>query len=103
VGSPLDRPLPVLVGALAVARLTRLLITDEITDPVRTRIAGWAEGTAERRAHPQIGYLVTCPWCVSIWTAAGWAGLAILAPGPAAALGSVLAWSEVAGILADLT
>jgi hypothetical protein len=102
VGSPLDRPLPVLVGALAVARLTRLVIEDEITSPLRDRITQWADG-ADDATSASVRYLLTCPWCVSIWTAAGWAGLAIVAPGPAAALGAVLAWLEITGLLAELT
>jgi hypothetical protein len=103
VGSPLTRPLPVLVGALAVARLTRLLVTDEITRRPREAVQEWARGTATRRARPQIEYLVSCPWCVSVYVASGWAGLVILTPGPARIIGAVLAWSEVSGVLAELT
>jgi hypothetical protein len=90
------------VGALAVHRLTRLLIEDEVTDPARTRIRRWADGTAEREAHPAVTYLLTCPWCVSVWVAAGWAALTAAAPAAASTAGAVLAWSSAAGLLSSL-
>lgn len=53
-----------IVGALAVARLTRLLVQDQIT--VRYRqwvVKRWGENSMP-------SYLVHCPWCTSIWVAA---------------------------------
>lgn len=96
-----QRTARLLLGGLAVARLTRLVTADEATRRPRDRALEWAAGTAERRAHPQLAYLLTCPWCVSPWLAAGWAALDALAPGPARALGAVLAWSELAGLAAQ--
>lgn len=104
MGSVLARfrdPLTLAVGALAVHRLTRLAVEDEITRPVRERITRWAEGTAERKAHFQIAYLTTCPWCVSAYVAAGWAALIATAPGVATVAGAGLAWSSVSGLLAS--
>lgn len=45
----------------ALARVTRLLTRDEITDFLREWIFGrWGEAS-------KIGYFSTCPWCVSMW------------------------------------
>lgn len=56
--------LVLVVLALAVARGTRLVTTDQITLPVRTWVV---------RKYGEDGkaaYFVLCPWCVSIWVAA---------------------------------
>lgn len=45
---------------LALARLTRLVVADEIFRPLRN----W---TMDRSTW--FGYLVTCPWCMSVWLA----------------------------------
>jgi hypothetical protein len=47
----------------AVARLTRLLNSDVLAAPFRTRV--------ERRfgSGSRVAYLMTCPWCASIWIA----------------------------------
>lgn len=90
---PLRDPLHLAVGGLAVARLTRLVTDDTITEPLRQRVAGrW----------PQAETFLRCPWCVSIWLAAGWAGLSALAPSVVATGGPILAWSQIAGLLAGL-
>ena len=49
----------------AIARITRFLTSDVLFDPVRDRI--------ERRfgSDSRICYLLSCPWCASIWVAAG--------------------------------
>jgi hypothetical protein len=99
----LSRPLPLILGRLAVALLTRLLTADEITRPAREAVQRWARGTVTRAARPQIEYLTTCPWCLSVYLGAGWAILVSTAPGLAMTAGAVLAWSEIAGLLAELT
>ena len=53
------------VDALAVARITRLVVDDEILDDFRNRVF--------ERFHPQqskIGYFLTCHACTSVWAAA---------------------------------
>ena len=64
-----------LLNVLAVHRLTRLAVEDKITEPIREKLFD--------RWPPQHTwtYLLTCPWCVSIW----FAGLA--------AAGVFLFWS----------
>jgi hypothetical protein len=88
-------PVTLTVGALAVHRLTRLATEDELTASLRRRISSAApEG--------RLAYLVTCPWCVSVYVAAGWAALTVAAPAVTAPAGAVLAWSSVTGLLASL-
>lgn len=87
-------PATLLVGALAVHRLTRLVTEDEVTRPVRERVQDAApEG--------RLAYLLTCPWCVSVWIGAGWAALTAAAPAVAAPAGAALAWSSVTGLLSS--
>jgi hypothetical protein len=99
--APFRDPVTLVVGAFAVHRLPRLVVDDEATRRPRWAVQAWAQGTATRRAHPQIGYLVTCPWCVSIYVAAGWAAFAAAAPSAAAKAGAALAWSSATGLLAS--
>lgn len=56
--------LVLVVLALAVARGTRLVTTDQITLPLRTGVINkWGEDG-------KAAYFIFCPWCVSIWVAA---------------------------------
>lgn len=57
----------VIVYTLAVARLTLLVTTDEITRPVRERII--ARLNPDSRFGPWLAYLIECPWCMSVWVA----------------------------------
>lgn len=86
-------PLALLVAALAVYRLTRLVVADELTAPLRDRVVGRGG---------RLAYLVTCPWCISVWIAAGWVLLLVLLPLVALVAGTVLALSAVAGLLSSL-
>lgn len=51
-----------LLGILAVKRITRLVVDDKITEPLR-------ESVAEKDPTPDktLTYLVNCPMCVSMW------------------------------------
>lgn len=53
----------VIVWLVAVARLTRLLVTDRITDFLRAAAWKISKGNEDGMAW----YLSTCPWCMSIW------------------------------------
>jgi hypothetical protein len=83
------------VGGLAVYRLTRLVVDDKIAEPIRDRIV-------EAAPEGWLANLVTCPWCVSVWAGFAWAGLTAAAPAVAAPVGAALAWSAVAGLLSSL-
>jgi hypothetical protein len=58
-------PLTLIVLTFAVARVTRLIVDDKISLPIRQRVLqksgedGW------------FFYLVSCPWCMGVWVAAG--------------------------------
>jgi hypothetical protein len=56
------------LDAVAVHRLTRLIVEDAITKPARDAVAEASED------HPwvrKVDELVTCWWCTSVWVAAG--------------------------------
>lgn len=53
----------VILVVLAVARITRLVNADAILNGPRSAI--------QRTRFDHLAYFVTCPWCVSIWVAAG--------------------------------
>jgi hypothetical protein len=50
--------------ALATFRLTRLITRDVITESLRNKV--WKKYPPESS---KVGYLFTCEWCMSIWTA----------------------------------
>jgi hypothetical protein len=52
------------VGMLAVGRLTRLLVDDEITVGIRR----WF--VKKYGEDHKLTYFIHCPWCTSIWIAA---------------------------------
>jgi hypothetical protein len=54
-----------LTDVLATHRVTRLVVDDELTSPVREYI--WKNHPPEET---RLGYFVTCPFCVSIWAGA---------------------------------
>lgn len=88
------------IDALATYRLARLLTADELTKGIRRAL-----GAVDKRGHinrPRTFYFVTCPWCTSIWIAAGVVAVTWAWPGgwiyPAAAL----AFSAVAGFLSGV-
>lgn len=60
--------LTVTVYALCVARLTRLVVTDTITGPLRD----WLRNRRRRgRVLTVVLDVVTCHWCTGVWVAAG--------------------------------
>lgn len=94
------------VAALAVHRITRLVTDDEIAAPVRRRIATYSPGPGQLRLPRTrgvgrwFGYLVTCPWCVSVYVGAVLAGILAAGGWPIVAWPAVAAaTSSVAGLL----
>jgi hypothetical protein len=53
-----------IILALAVFRITRLIMLDEILAPVRNLF--WEKFPPESS---YLGFLFTCEWCVSMWVA----------------------------------
>lgn len=86
-------PITLLIYVLAAYRLTRLIIQDEITEPLRERI--WKRFPP----HTKAGYLITCPWCVSVYVATLLTLSYILIPSVMFTIALILALSAAAGIL----
>lgn len=82
-----------LIDFIAVYRLTKLVIDDEIMEEVREAI--WEKFPAEST---KIGYLITCPWCTSIWMGAAIFAMRKLHPESTDYITKVLASSAVTGV-----
>lgn len=55
-----------LIYALAVARVTGLIVADAITEPIRDRIIVRLDD-APGSAGEWVATLITCPWCAGMW------------------------------------
>lgn len=79
---------------LATYRVTKLILEDEIASPVRNAIF--------KKFNPRdtkVGYLFTCPWCISVWAGAGLIALDHVAPEIGNVTQKVLAASAITGII----
>jgi hypothetical protein len=88
--------LSLILGLLAVARVTRLIVEDRVLVGLRQWVVRrWGEDG-------KMAYLFHCPWCMSIWVSLAVMPVAILFPNiwMVAAL-SVPAGSMAAGLLLD--
>jgi len=86
-----------LILALATYRITKFVIDDQLTEPLRTRITA-------RFGSPDdsyVSYLITCPWCVSIYAGTALSLARMMMPTPWKVLASALASSAVTGIMAE--
>ena len=88
-----------LLGALAVWRLTKLVTEDEITRPLREKVVLWSDKGEDDSFRDQLGYLVECRACVSIWASAAVVGLGMMGR-PGRLLVQTLAGSAAALVLA---
>ena len=88
--------LSMVVACLAVARLTRLLVEDQLT-------VGYRRWVVQRFGESSMpSYLAHCPWCTSVWVAIPVMPVAVLLPHPwVIAVLSIPAVSMVAGLLLD--
>lgn len=86
----------VLVGGLASYRISRLLTTDEISEPIRRKI--WKKYPPETSL---VGYAFTCDWCISMYSAAALLALRGIAPEVSKKVETVLALSAIAGIVSS--
>lgn len=90
----LSKLITLAVDVTAVIRLTRLVLDDEITSDIRDLI--WAKFPPR---DTKLGYLFTCPWCVSIWAGFVVFGLRATSPKTADILSGALAASMVTGLV----
>lgn len=81
------------VDIVAVYRLTKLAIDDEIFADIREKV--WEKYPPETT---KIGYLFTCPWCMSIWMGGALLALRKLSPETADYVSGVLTASAATGI-----
>jgi hypothetical protein len=87
--------LALLILTLATYRVTRLVVKDAITEPLRRR-------TTERlNPDSKLRELLECPWCVGFWLSCAAVGLFALAPVTVTWLALPLAISAVVGVLAS--
>ena len=86
-----------ITDALATYRLTKLVIDDKITEDVRERV--WARFGQPDES--KVGYLLTCPWCVSIYAGTAVALLRRYRSSHWSTAASALAFSALTGILAE--
>lgn len=100
-----------LLDSLAVFRLTRLVVADTITAPLREKLGGRRAATSmtmggERMmvaARPRLVEFITCPWCISPYLAVLVVAAQALAPAVWIFPSAVLAFSAVAGVISQLT
>ena len=59
-----------IASVLAVYRLTSLVTKDELTEPIRARVALAATGKPVGSLVERASYLVSCHRCVSVWAGA---------------------------------
>jgi hypothetical protein len=88
--------LSIVVGVLAVARITRLLVEDQLLVTYRQWVVrSWGETS-------MAAYLAHCPWCTSIWVSIAVMPPAVLFPNKwvIAAL-AIPAASMITGLLSD--
>ncbi len=122
---------PLLLDALATYRLTKLVTDDQITAGLRDKViewayerescgretvaavaeqagidvltpGAWAEVVANDPDPPKLAYLVTCPYCASVWLAAGVVLARRVAPRAWRPLAEVLALSALAGLTSEV-
>lgn len=60
--------LTLIAAALATARITRLITTDVITEPLRIAVI------RKLNAEGKLAYLLVCDWCASVYVGAAMAG-----------------------------
>ena len=88
--------LSMVIATLAVTRLTRLLVEDQLTVKYRQRVVRrWGETSLA-------SYLAHCVWCTSVWVAAIIMPIAVIFPNQwVIALFAIPAASMVAGLLLE--
>lgn len=84
-----------IILVLASYRLTRLLTTDVILEPLREKV--WKKFPPSTK----FGYLFTCNWCMSIWAALLLILLFLVLPLLAYVVSLVLSISAIVGVIAS--
>ena len=95
---PKDDLYDTMMHGLVTARLTRLLVDDEISAPLRS----WVLRRFGPPSKSRISYATTCYWCASIYISAGVLGLSRLSPRVSRAVRLVLIGSLVSGVMSRM-
>jgi hypothetical protein len=61
----------IILTLLAVARATRLITSDRLTEAPRNRVLQWL---TDRNPDSLLAYLIVCDWCASVYVGAAAAG-----------------------------
>lgn len=95
--------LQLLIYALAVARVTGLIVADAITEPVRDAIVVRLDDRPKTLGEA-ISTLITCPWCAGMWVSLVAAPLVwFFGASPIMLVPAIaLAFSQVAGSISNL-
>jgi hypothetical protein len=86
-----------LILSLAVYRITRLIVTDSIFDPLREKVF---KRFSQQRS--SIGYLLTCTWCMSLWVSLPTVLFYAFNPSITLLVGCIFALSAVASLITAL-
>lgn len=89
------------IYALAVARVTGLIVSDSITEGARDRLIEWLDDRP-RTLGASIATLIQCPWCTGMWVGLVAAPLVWFAGDSPVMLvpALALAFSQVTGMIA---
>jgi hypothetical protein len=95
--------LQLVVYALAVARVTGLIVADTITEPARDALIGWLDDRPKTLG-AFVAALIQCPWCAGMWVSLIAAPLVwIWGDHPVMLIPALgLAFSQVTGATANL-
>lgn len=86
-------PLTFIILSLAVFRISRLIIQDQIFERLRELI--WKKFPP----HTWLGYLITCYWCLGLWLALAFAICYTIVPVATAIVALPFALSAVAALI----
>jgi len=96
-------PVLLVIYALAVARLTGLVVSDSITEGARDTLIGWLDDRPRTLGSFVTG-VIECPWCAGMWISLAasplvwfWGGTPVML-----IVAIALAFSQVVGMISNL-
>jgi hypothetical protein len=97
----------VALASLAAYRVTRLVTSDKITEPIFERLRWWLENRwlvehesgSDTEWNSKLAYLLSCPWCLGFWVSGVTTVLVSMAYGLDYPILTWLAMSTVVGFL----
>lgn len=66
---------PFILFSFVAWRVTRFWIKDSLPEESRMKLEGWLSKRVAKLRYRKALELITCPWCISVWVAAGLTGL----------------------------